>query len=266
MDKLRGPGSWLAVRPHEVFEPASTSPRWYFDPSTRAGKMALGAASLLVAVAAIALARRSGYLAALLVLDALPLYALFLTGQGRALAPDLASSPVRFFDVVQRELSRRSPEGLRVIPRLRLPRGSADADELRLTVLPKRALPGLGSFEVAVAPELGPGGWILLPEILLRVRVGSPSHEAAKRLGPHGLAKPGRKPDEVVLAFAPKLPTAKLTAELCRALLETFSASEGAPPVEPERPVQTRRKPVRARDTSDGSREAARVEADPIAV
>lgn len=224
--QLRGPGTWLAVHAREVFDPAPVRERSYFDPSTRAGRLGLAALVLLVAAGSGAIARSSSYHAVLFALDALPLFALWLTGQGRALAPDLAASPIAFFASVQRALRPKSGEGLRVIPRLRLPRGSADADELRLTVLPKRALPGLSSFEIAVAPELGPGGWILLPELLVRVRTGSPSHEAAMRLAPHGLARPGRKPDELVLAFAPKLPTAKLTAELCHALLRSFSAAE----------------------------------------
>lgn len=224
--QLRGPGSWLAVHAREVFDPAPAAERSYFDPSTRAGKLGFAALVLLVAVGSLAVAQSSTYHAVLFALDSLPLFALLLTGQGRALAPDLAASPVAFFAELQRSLGPKKGEALRVIPRVRLPRGSADADELRLTVLPKRALPGLSSLEVAVAPELGPGGWILLPELLVRVRTGSASHEAAKRLAPHGLARPGRKPDELVLAFAPKLPTAKLTAELCHALLRSFSADE----------------------------------------
>lgn len=252
--QLRGPGTWLAVHAREVFEPPPAAERSYFDPSTRAGKLALAALVLLVAAGGVAVAQRSSYHAVLFALDSLPLFALLLTGQGRALAPDLAVSPVRFFAELRRYLEPKSGEELRVIPRLRLPRGSADADELRLTVLPKRALPGLSSLEIAVAPELGPGGWILLPELLVRVRTGSASHEAAKRLAPHGLARPGRKPDELVLAFAPKLPTAKLTAELCHALLRSFSAAEASATAPSEATVvggsssveRKRKAPVRA--------------------
>jgi hypothetical protein len=57
-----------------------------------------------------------------------------------------------------------------------------------------------------------------MPEVLLRVTAESPCDEAVAAISSHGRITPGRKPDERVISFAPRLPTVRMTAEITAAL------------------------------------------------
>ncbi|WP_434042523.1 MULTISPECIES: hypothetical protein [Sorangium] len=119
--------------------------------------------------------------------------------------------------------ARAAATELRVVGRLRIPDGSPDADELRLGLAPRAALPGFVAIEVGVVYAPGAGGAIGLPEILLRVAPGSPCERAVERLASSGRSSRGRRPGERVLAFTPRLPTARMTAAIAAALVRAVS-------------------------------------------
>ncbi|WP_437501575.1 hypothetical protein [Sorangium sp. So ce1099] len=124
---------------------------------------------------------------------------------------------------------------LRVVGRLRIPDGSPDADELRLGLSPRAALPGFVAIEVGVVYAPGAGGAIGLPEVLLRVAPGSPCERAVERLASSGRSSRGRRPGERVLAFTPRLPTARMTAAIAAALVRAVSTPPaGATPTKPQ--------------------------------
>ncbi|WP_437753323.1 hypothetical protein [Sorangium sp. So ce1389] len=124
---------------------------------------------------------------------------------------------------------------LRVVGRLRIPDGSPDADELRLGLSPRAALPGFVAIEVGVVYAPGAGGAIGLPEVLLRVAPGSPCEHAVERLASSGRSSRGRRPGERVLAFTPRLPTARMTAAIAAALVRAVSTPPaGATPTKPQ--------------------------------
>ncbi|MGK3959726.1 hypothetical protein WMF38_42600 [Sorangium sp. So ce118] len=124
---------------------------------------------------------------------------------------------------------------LRIVGRLRIPDGSPDADELRLGLSPRAALPGFVAIEVGVVYAPGAGGAIGLPEVLLRVAPGSPCERAVERLASSGRSSRGRRPGERVLAFTPRLPTARMTAAIAAALVRAVSTPPaGATPTKPQ--------------------------------
>ncbi|WP_437965459.1 hypothetical protein WMF04_38365 [Sorangium sp. So ce260] len=124
---------------------------------------------------------------------------------------------------------------LRIVGRLRIPDGSPDADELRLGLSPRAALPGFVAIEVGVVYASGAGGAIGLPEVLLRVTPGSPCERAVERLARSGRSSRGRRPGERVLAFTPRLPTARMTAAIAAALARAVSTPPaGATPTKPQ--------------------------------
>jgi hypothetical protein len=241
---LRGPGKWLPVSEAEAFREPLRPRGIYLDVSTRAGKALF--AALLAALGAVvhAVAGASPYHAHLVALDATALLAIFCTGRLAELPPDPAARPVRFLrDVVRRvrrvlktkakgdPRTRLSPADLRVVGRIRIPDGSPDADELRLGLAPRSPLPGFVSIEVGVVYALGAGGAIGLPEILLRVQEGSPCDRALERIARSGHTSRGRRPNERVLTFTPRLPNAWMTAAIAAALARAVAAPhESAPP------------------------------------
>lgn len=218
--QLRGRGRWLPVAEKEAFRPPPRKTGVYLDVSTREGKalllLGLGALGGIVAL----VMRESPYHAYLVALDATPLLAIFCTGRLAELPPDPAAQPARLLGNVAARVKRlmRGGEEVRAIGRIRVPDDSPDADELRLGLVPKAALPGFVALEVGVVYAPGAGGAIELPEILLRVTAGSACEEAVEALARHGRSMRGRKPNERVIAFSPRLPTARMTAAIAAAL------------------------------------------------
>ncbi|WP_437731582.1 hypothetical protein [Sorangium sp. So ce1335] len=262
---LRRPGKWLPVAEAEAFREPPRVRGVYLDVSTRAGKALLVALLAALGAGVHAVAGASPYHAHLLALDATALLAIFCTGRLAELPPDPAARPVAFLRDVARRVRRtlkvpasaaptaaskgaagaaskgaaaRASAGaaaraaaateLRVVGRLRIPDGSPDADELRLGLAPRAALPGFVAIEVGVVYAPGAGGAIGLPEVLLRVTPGSPCERAVERLARSGRSSRGRRPGERVLAFAPRLPTARMTASIAAALVRAVST----PPVD----------------------------------
>ncbi|WP_437996677.1 hypothetical protein WMF26_37650 [Sorangium sp. So ce185] len=252
---LRRPGKWLPVAESEAFREPPRVRGVYLDVSTRAGKALLAALLAALGAGVYAAAGASPYHAHLLALDATALLAIFCTGRLAELPADPAARPVAFLRDVARRVRRshKAPRPaakapattaakgsaraaakaagaaataseLRVVGRLRIPDGSPDADELRLGLSPRAALPGFVAIEVGVVYAPGAGGSIGLPEVLLRVAPGSPCEHAVERLAKSGRSSRGRRPGERVLAFTPRLPTARMTAAIAAALVRAVSA------------------------------------------
>ncbi|EYF00151.1 hypothetical protein [Chondromyces apiculatus] len=224
---LRGPGKWLPVAEAEALRMPPRPRGVLLDVSTRAGKglfvVLLGALGAGVWFAW----QRSPYHAQLLGLDVVALLGLFCTGRLGELPPDPAAAPIPLL----REVSRRVKRGLkgveaRVVGRIRVPDGTPDADEIRLGIAPRAALPGFVGIEVGVVYAPGAGGALAMPEVLLRVTAGSPCEEAVLRLAVNARAARGRRPEERVLSFTPRLPTARMTAAIAAALARAVVAPE----------------------------------------
>ncbi|WP_437314665.1 hypothetical protein [Sorangium sp. So ce385] len=276
---LRRPGKWLPVAETEAFREPPRVRGVYLDVSTRAGKALLAALLAALGGGVYAVAGASPYHAHLLALDATALLAIFCTGRLAELPADPAARPVAFLRDVARRVRRshkaprpaaKAPAStaakgsaraaakaataseLRVVGRLRIPDGSPDADELRLGLSPRAALPGFVAIEVGVVYAPGAGGAIGLPEVLLRVAPGSPCERAVERLAKSGRSSRGRRPGERVLAFTPRLPTAQMTAAIAAALVRAVSTPPaGATPTRPQGAgapgaPRTRRKAVSA--------------------
>jgi len=219
---LRGPGTWLCVRVDEAFA-MSRPPRRVFDPSTWPGALMMLVIVVGFAAAGRLVAEKSLYHGVLVALDVVPLLALFFTGRASSLVPDLTVDTIPLLSKVVRRVEARGGS-CRVVPRVRVPQGEPDTDELRIVFLPRDPVRGLRAIELATAYALGPGGHVLLPEILVRFQEGSPCQPIVERLEPYGRAQRGRNLDERVVAFLPKLPTLAMTSELVLALLEHTSA------------------------------------------
>jgi hypothetical protein len=216
---MRGPGRWLAV---SVAEGLGMPPRprgAWLDASTRGGKAVL----LLLLAGAGGLAawiwRSDRYAAVLVGLDVLvALLAVFGTGRASCLPADMAVEPARFLRPLAERL-RAAKKDLRLVPRVRVPHGEVDPDEVRLLVAPRVPVRGFGGIEIGVTYAVGFGARVAMPEVLLRMVAGSPCDEATSALARFGRVTRGRKPDERVIAFAPRFPTVRMTAAIVAALV-----------------------------------------------
>jgi len=249
--RSRTPGRWLPVTIAEAFARPRARGSW-LDSSTLAGKATLAVVTAGTAALVWAVSRTSIYHAWLAGLNAVVFLAVLGTGKRSELPPDPVAGRAALLEEVAQRMARqlagkdgKDAEGVRVVPRVRIPQGSPDADELRLLVVPRAPLPGFGGIEVGAAVVPGSGTPVLLPEVLLRVREGSECEQALARMCRHARAARGRKPGERVLAFSPRLPTARMTAAIAVALaVRTGSASKapaaGAEPLATS-PDKTRR-------------------------
>lgn len=242
---LRGPGQWLSVKTEEALR-AGPPPVARLDASTWIGK---GIFTLLLAgvgVLAWFAWQRAHYQGVLVALDAAPLFAIFLTGRLDQIPPDPAAAPVPFFQKVAAGILRRASTA-RVVPRVRVPEGSADADELRLLVLPAQAARGLRAIELAMTYADGLGGFVAFPEILVRYQAQTDAEQAALTHASYGRILRGRRFDERVLVIAPKLPTPHLTIELVLALVAAFSDRGPSPTTQRPRDDDDATRPIRIR-------------------
>lgn len=227
--RLRGPGRWLPVTEAEALADPKREKGGLLDASTWAGKglLLLGLSALGGIVAL--LDASSPYQAHLVAFDATALLALFATGRRAELPPPPQGAAGVLRGVarrVRREMKKTlKGEDLRVVGRIRVPDGSADPDELRLSMAPRRALSGFVALEVGVTFTRGVGSVVALPEVLLRFTAGSACEEAALALGAGGRRSGGRKASEQVLSFSPRLPTAGMTAGLVASLLRAVMVS-----------------------------------------
>ena len=216
---LRGPGRWLTVCERDALGPPARPRGAALDVATRAGKAVFLLALSPFALAVVLLWSRAPHQALLVALDAVVVLAVFTTGRMRTLPPDLAVEPTPFFRRLMKALRKRqAPDALRLVPRVRIPTGEVDADELRLLVVPRLPLRGFTSIEVAMTYAVGWGARVAMPEILVRVVSGSVCDQALASLSRHARITPGRKADERVFTLAPRLPTVAMTAEILLAL------------------------------------------------
>lgn len=254
----RAPGTWLFVRAEEAFRGARSASRDVFDLRGTTGKLA--ALALVLAFALLGWgASKTSILSGLVVgLSVAPLLALWGLGAG-AIAPDLAVDSLPLLERIAGIVKKRSRGRARIAPRLRVPVGSADADEVRVAFLPERAVFGLRAIEVGVSCASGPGGHVLLPEVLVRFDEGTQCEAVVEGVGRFGKVMRGRRLDERVIAIMPKLPTARVTADLVLALLDATSVAPrpGAPvagaPVKPARKAAVRRA-ASAKPSEDAAR------------
>jgi hypothetical protein len=234
---IRGPGRWLTVSDDEGLGLPPRPRGACFDTTTLAGKALL---TLLLAglAAAVVFVAKSSWLHGLqLGFDAVFLLAIFGTGRLAALPPDMSLEPARVLRRLVRTLRRRKElRGARIAPRIRVPTGAMDPDELRLRVAPRLPLRGFVAIEVGVSYALGFGARVALPEVLVRVTEGSPCEEALRGVREKGRITPGRRADERVIAFSPRLPTVAMTADIVAALALRL-AEPARPPGETPTPA-----------------------------
>jgi len=217
---LRGPGKWLPVSAREAFGTPATPTGAWLDADTWSGRAVFMSLAAGVAAAVYQASLSSEHHATLLALDSVVLIALFFTGRAAELPPDPAVAPGRFLAAISKRLSRTLGSEVRIIPRIRLPQGQPDADEVRLMLLPRRPVSGLKGIEIAVVHVPAPGGTITNPEILLRFKPGSAAERALGHLVEKGGRQTrGRSADERVISFSPRLPTERMTAEIAAALI-----------------------------------------------
>jgi hypothetical protein len=260
--EARGPGKWLTLSEQEAFARPPRPRGGWLDSSTDRGKVILIWSLIALGGCAWAVSQASMYHAYLVGFDAVALLAIFGTGRQSQLPPDPVAGRAPLLRDIARRLARHlrklDAEGLRVVPRIRVPAGSGDADELRLLIVPRAPLQGFGGIEVGAVIATGSGVPILLPEVLLRVTEGSECERAAHRLVRHGRSTRGRRPGEQVIAFSPRLPTARMTAAIAAALAvrtssgtstrDAGAASRAGSPTETStsQPSRRRRGPPRA--------------------
>jgi hypothetical protein len=237
---VRGPGHWVALRPEDAFVAGTSA--WTSD------ALAVLATAVVVGGAAYALGRLDAAAPWVVVLDALALAPLLVTGRASQLPPRGVSSAAPWLSRAFRAL--RGVPGVRVSPWARVPQGlgrtsSSEAeapDELRLLVLPRVAMPGVLGIEIGLAWSTTPVGWAAAPEVLARVLEGSPAAAKLARDLPGARAVPGRRPDERVLRLLPRAPTHRETLALARELAGALTdrrdaASTAAPWTAAERRV-----------------------------
>jgi hypothetical protein len=241
---LQRPGRWLPVSEAEAFRDPPRPRGALLDVSTRMGKLLFVLAVGGLVAGVVALAEPMPYYAHLLAFDLPAILVLFGTGRISELPADPAIAAGPVLRAITRRVVKamKGGEELRVVPRIHVPNDCPDADELRVLLVPKSALPGFVSLELGVVFAHGEGGSIALPEILLRVTAGSECERALGRIARHGRSSRGRKPEERVFGFSPRLPTAKMTAALAAALAVAVADAGRVERAEPARPARSRRR------------------------
>lgn len=253
---LRGPGKWLYVRRSEALGSPGARRLDVFDAGSPLGLALFVLSSAGVAAAIVKLAPVAPTVKALLAADVVVLFAIFLTGRRAELPPDPASAPARFLSTVSKlvsrglERSRKARERYRVLGRVRMPDARPDVDELRLAIVPKTASSGLSSIEVGMSYVAATGGFVGIPEVLVRVARGSAAErDVTLRFGDHARASRGKRPGEQVLAFHPTLASPEVTARLVLALAVSLAPE---PPLAPSPPATVQ--PARAARRPKGRR------------
>jgi hypothetical protein len=243
----RGPGNWLVVAPAEAFASPPRPRGAWLDASSRGGAIAFSLVVLAGIGAVALLASRGAVDRAIVVgLDLAVFFPIFLTGRIADLPPDPATAPATLLRNVARRIERLGgPEGVRVVPRIRVPKGGADPDDLRLAMTPTRPLPGFRGLAIGASFGQGAFGWVALPEILVRVQVGSPADRALGGVARRARVMEGAREGERVLSFVPRLPTASVTATLAVAVISRLVSPDDAPMPTPLPPrTKTRREDV----------------------
>lgn len=234
---LRRPGRWLPVAERDAFAPPERPRGAYLDVSTRAGKVGFVLALAAFAGLSWLAAQTSRHLAAMVALDAVLVLALFGTGRRTEQPPRPVEKASPFLRDVSRRLAKTLGDTARLVGRIRVPDGETQPDELRLSVVPRPAAQGFRALEAGVVIAPGMGGAALLPGVILRYVEGSPCEAQLGALVRAGKLTRGKKPGEVAVVFTPRLPTARMTADLAARLARAVTA----PPAQAPAPKQRER-------------------------
>ncbi len=233
---LRKPGRWLPISEKEAWAPAPRKTGTYLDVSTRAGKVLLVLGLAVFGGLTFLASETSRHLAAMVALDSTLLLGLFGTGLLSHLPPSPKEKAAPFLHKVEKRLLKKVGDTARLIPRVRVPDGGAEPDELRLAVVPRPATQGFKALEAGIVVVPGMGGPAVFPSVLLRYLAGSPCEEQLSDLVRAGKVTRGRKAGEVAVVFSPRLPTARMTADLTARLADAvrlrkvdLSASDNTP-------------------------------------
>jgi hypothetical protein len=248
----RGPGRWLALRPVDAF--VSTGASHWLDIDCRAGRLCALAMTVLVAGAALAAGHVAPRLQWLVAFDATVLVPVFAAGRWSQLPPHGATSAAPLLARAFRILRRCQP--LRVVPWARIVSDGSTADELRLFLLPRSAMPGLIGIEIGLAWHHTPVGWVATPEVLVRVLESSPANAKLTRLVPGARSLPGRRADERVRIFVAERSGIESAAALGVALAEALTDRRVEHPTETWSAVERRASPLPR--AVEASAEAAR--------
>ena len=223
--KPRGPGRWLPLSDEDGFVSAARPSGTWLDACAGGGRWVFLGTVLAATALAYGIGRVSAYQGWLVAFDLSALLPVFFTGRIGHLPPD----PVR--DAAPRLLhlatALRRDKTLRAVAWARLPDGTAEFDELRLLLTPRLPRRGFSGIEVGFSFASGAGGFVALPQVLVRVVDGSPCHSAFSALLPGRRWVRGRKPDERVAVVAPRVPTHAMTLALAKRL--TAHAREDQP-------------------------------------
>ncbi|MBK9267018.1 MAG: hypothetical protein IPM54_45485 [Polyangiaceae bacterium] len=229
--RLRGPGMWLPITEEEAFARPPRRAGTWLDSSTRAGKALLFMSLVLLGVAVWFVSDRSMYHAYLLGFDAVAIFAIFCTGRLSDVPLDAVSYAKPFLQKVAkriRKAARKTGDDIRIIPRIRVPEGSAIPDEMRLAIVPRAPLTGFVGLEVGVVPIPSPASAVHSPEMILRVTTGSPCEESIVAIAEQGKSQRGRRSSERAITLAPRLPTTWMTADLVMRLVTALREARKA--------------------------------------
>jgi len=229
--RLRAPGTWLSITEDEAFARPPRKTGTWLDISTRAGKALLFTSLVLLGIAVWFVSSRSMYHAYLLGFDAVAILAIFCTGRLSDMPLNPVSYTKPFLHAVAkriRKAARKAGDDVRIIPRIRVPEGSATPDELRLAIVPRAPLAGFVAMEVGVIPIPSPESAVHLPEVILRVTTGSPCEESTATIAQQGKAQRGRRSSERAITLVPRLPTTWMTADLVIRLLTALRHARNA--------------------------------------
>lgn len=228
----RRPGRWLPIADEEAFgvREAALPGRW-LDAGTLPGFACFALALLGFALGSVYLFLRSPYFGLSLALASSVLLPLFCTGRAGELPPDPAKRPAKLLEWLGQRL--RQDPALKVVAWARIPEGDSEADELRLLVMPRRALPGLMAIELGVEYEAALGGNVALPWVMVRASEGSAAHRA---LPSQVSWARGRRPEERSAVIRPKLPTRASCLSLVRSVALGLS-DRGRAPKRPDQPA-----------------------------
>jgi hypothetical protein len=184
--RARGPGKWVTLGREPRMSPSRI----------RGARLTLGVYAAVVALGYAVAERVLGGLALVVPLTALVPLPMLL----------LAAFRADSFQVQAEELlcmiAKRTPSlGLEPSLTGRIPEGTAEPDELRLSVEPSEPLPGLLSIEVAIAEYAHLTGTAALPEVWVRVMEGTHAHAKLQQRSAAFL--PGRRQGERVQRLVP---------------------------------------------------------------
>ncbi len=214
LPSLRGPGHWKTVSDEEAFARRGEAlPGRWLDAGTVPGFVLFALSLTGFAGGALAVLSASPFHALLIALAGASLVPIFCTGRTSELPADPATRPRGFLRRVARRLRRRQLG--KVVPLLRFPVGAEQPDELRLLVMPRPAVQGLVAIEVGVEYQLGGGGPVALPVVLVRALEDSAAQQRLERVAEWTR---GRRAEERVAVLRPKLPTLALTVALAQRL------------------------------------------------